>query len=318
MPKEKFKYVSKHLRKDIKTDSKIKNEKILFVEWLDNILNTYKANNLLENSKSHLPLSKPNFKKEESRFCDECGSLMFPSKLDDKTIIKCKCGIIKPLFENSINSYKITTNIKHSYKEENIYLSTCGKKFQTQTAFLNHSSTCQKCKEIKIESIKKIKEEKLKKQKQREADRKSEEKLMKLRQKRELIEERRKKEKEMREIMKSHFNKVIYHCVCGTKLTEENYHSDGSFFNHWHRHQYPLSYYAIRTQIENVFHFFWYNKGKKLIEDSYQSEGLLYRHRNDKGEKGVDCFKIVVIIYPKKHEAKVYINLINSTLSKSG
>ena len=51
-------------------------------------------------------------------FCDECGSMMLPSKSDGKKIVKCKCGAIKDLTKENAGAYKITTKIEHSIKGE--------------------------------------------------------------------------------------------------------------------------------------------------------------------------------------------------------
>ena len=51
-------------------------------------------------------------------FCDECGSIMFPSKINGKSVFKCKCGAIKNFDENKSNAYKVKTTIDHSVREE--------------------------------------------------------------------------------------------------------------------------------------------------------------------------------------------------------
>ncbi len=51
-------------------------------------------------------------------FCDECGGLMLPSKMGGKKVFKCKCGFIKPFSEEKSDSYKVTTKIEHSPREE--------------------------------------------------------------------------------------------------------------------------------------------------------------------------------------------------------
>lgn len=93
---------------------------------------------------------------------------MFPSKLGDKIVIKCKCGFIKPFIGNETNVYKITTDIKHSFNEESIFLCACSQKFLNRDDFLEHSRTCQKCKEHNFIIREKLKEEKLLVQKKRE------------------------------------------------------------------------------------------------------------------------------------------------------
>lgn len=51
-------------------------------------------------------------------FCDECGSMMLPSNLNGDKVFKCKCGAIKPLSEENIGAYKLTTKIEHSIRNE--------------------------------------------------------------------------------------------------------------------------------------------------------------------------------------------------------
>jgi DNA-directed RNA polymerase subunit M len=51
-------------------------------------------------------------------FCDECGSLMMPSKKAGKNIFKCKCGAVKAFSKDQERSYKLKKRIKHSPKEE--------------------------------------------------------------------------------------------------------------------------------------------------------------------------------------------------------
>ena len=51
-------------------------------------------------------------------FCDECGGMMLPSKVNGKMVFKCKCGAIKPFSEEQKESYKLTTKIEHSVREE--------------------------------------------------------------------------------------------------------------------------------------------------------------------------------------------------------
>ncbi len=51
-------------------------------------------------------------------FCDECGGMMLPSKLDGEKVFKCKCGAIKPFTEEKSDAYKVTTKIDHSVREE--------------------------------------------------------------------------------------------------------------------------------------------------------------------------------------------------------
>jgi len=56
--------------------------------------------------------SKQNLKTQGLSFCNECGALMFPDKVNYKLVMKCKCGFTKPFDENKANSYKISSNIK--------------------------------------------------------------------------------------------------------------------------------------------------------------------------------------------------------------
>ena len=51
-------------------------------------------------------------------FCDECGGMMMPSKVNGKKVFKCKCGAVRPFSEESSESYKVKTTIEHSLKGE--------------------------------------------------------------------------------------------------------------------------------------------------------------------------------------------------------
>ncbi len=51
-------------------------------------------------------------------FCDECGSMMLPTKLEGKKVFKCKCGATKPLTEEKSGVYRLSTKIKHAIRNE--------------------------------------------------------------------------------------------------------------------------------------------------------------------------------------------------------
>lgn len=51
-------------------------------------------------------------------FCNECGGMMLPSKVDGEKVFKCKCGAIKPFSEEKSESYKLKTKIEHSIRSE--------------------------------------------------------------------------------------------------------------------------------------------------------------------------------------------------------
>lgn len=51
-------------------------------------------------------------------FCDECGGMMLPSKVDGIKVLKCKCGATKPFSEEKSEAYKVSTKIEHSIREE--------------------------------------------------------------------------------------------------------------------------------------------------------------------------------------------------------
>ncbi|MFX0056874.1 MAG: RPA12/RPB9/RPC11 RNA polymerase family protein [Candidatus Hodarchaeota archaeon] len=55
-------------------------------------------------------------------FCDVCGSIMLPSKVNGNKVFKCKCGVIKPFLEEKSDSYKLKTKIEHSIRSEVINL----------------------------------------------------------------------------------------------------------------------------------------------------------------------------------------------------
>ncbi|MHA1913034.1 MAG: RPA12/RPB9/RPC11 RNA polymerase family protein [Promethearchaeota archaeon] len=114
-------------------------------------------------------------------FCDDCGSMMLPSKSEGKKVFKCKCGASKPFSEEKSDAYKVTTKIARSlrseisnateiinWKEENLRSSikdfrcpSCGydkaslETRQTRSADegMTHFITCLKCgRHIKIGS----------------------------------------------------------------------------------------------------------------------------------------------------------------------
>ena len=51
-------------------------------------------------------------------FCDDCGSMMLPSKAEGVIVFKCKCGALKPFNEEKSGEYKVTTKIEHSVRSE--------------------------------------------------------------------------------------------------------------------------------------------------------------------------------------------------------
>ena len=51
-------------------------------------------------------------------YCDDCGSMMLPSKVSGKKIFKCKCGATKALTEQNSGAYILTTKIEHSVRGE--------------------------------------------------------------------------------------------------------------------------------------------------------------------------------------------------------
>jgi len=106
------------------------------------------------------------------QFCDECGSMMLPSTVNGQKVFKCKCGCIKPLLEENIDSYILKTKIEQpirnevsnltevmKWKEENLrsaiknFKCSCGydkahlETRQTRSADegMTHFITCLKC-----------------------------------------------------------------------------------------------------------------------------------------------------------------------------
>lgn len=217
-------------------------------------------------------------------FCDECGQLMFPDKINGELLLRCKCGVIKPLYKDNFSAYKITTPIKHSYQKENIYRSFCGKKFMSSTELIRHTKTCQKC--IDNDYLNQI----VKKRKKEEEKRDKKRKLKLLKEK---------KDRTRNEVMKRKFiqkNKIIYHCVCGKQIIEKFYQNENLFSKHWNTHQYPLKYNRILKRVENAINSHWYIK---LSNNQHQYKEV------------IDLFKltITIIIHPKKFETGVYLDL---------
>ncbi len=52
------------------------------------------------------------------QFCDDCGSMMLPSTVNNKKVFKCKCGFNKPLSEANEDSYVIKTKIEQPIRNE--------------------------------------------------------------------------------------------------------------------------------------------------------------------------------------------------------
>jgi DNA-directed RNA polymerase subunit M/transcription elongation factor TFIIS len=52
------------------------------------------------------------------QFCDECGSMLFPSTIDGVKVLKCKCGAIKPLSDTDSDFYTIKTVIDQPIRNE--------------------------------------------------------------------------------------------------------------------------------------------------------------------------------------------------------
>ena len=54
------------------------------------------------------------------KFCDKCGALMLPTKIDDKRVLKCReCGEEKPIEKDG---YKVKYHVEHSPKEKIIII----------------------------------------------------------------------------------------------------------------------------------------------------------------------------------------------------
>jgi DNA-directed RNA polymerase subunit M/transcription elongation factor TFIIS len=51
-------------------------------------------------------------------FCDECGSLMFPSNFNGRKVFRCGCGVIKPFSKETSHLYKLNVKIEHPKEEE--------------------------------------------------------------------------------------------------------------------------------------------------------------------------------------------------------
>lgn len=96
-----------------------------------------------ENNRSPREL---NFEMEEKlSFCSECGALMLPSEANGTKIMKCKCGATKPFEEHQAHMYVLKSKIKHNFNEDTVFHCVCGKKYESQVAFLDHSRTCKEC-----------------------------------------------------------------------------------------------------------------------------------------------------------------------------
>ncbi|NVM27622.1 MAG: transcription factor S [Candidatus Helarchaeota archaeon] len=53
-------------------------------------------------------------------YCDDCGSIIYPMKQGEGTVLKCRrCGFVKEMTEDiDKDSFKITTEFTHSVKDK--------------------------------------------------------------------------------------------------------------------------------------------------------------------------------------------------------
>ncbi|MHA1756564.1 MAG: hypothetical protein ACTSVV_07335 [Promethearchaeota archaeon] len=51
------------------------------------------------------------------KFCNECGTLMFPHLLDGKKVLSCRCGAIR-IIKDNLDAYKLNQKIVHTEREE--------------------------------------------------------------------------------------------------------------------------------------------------------------------------------------------------------
>ena len=135
---KRFRTISKSLRK---RDHKKKKYDPIIIQ-LDEMLKIYreKAWEILKELKSQ-KYSLGNIK---LTFCDDCGRLMIPLKDKERLVVKCECGIIKPIDKAVPNSYTVSKHIEYSFREESIYKCVCGSKFASPGTFLKHAKTCNK------------------------------------------------------------------------------------------------------------------------------------------------------------------------------
>ena len=79
------------------------------------------------------------------QFCDECGSMMFPSTVEGEKVFKCKCGALKPLSDEDSESYKITTVIEQPVRNEVTNLSDVMKWKEENLRSSIKNFKCSKC-----------------------------------------------------------------------------------------------------------------------------------------------------------------------------
>ncbi|MHA2289212.1 MAG: RPA12/RPB9/RPC11 RNA polymerase family protein [Promethearchaeota archaeon] len=79
------------------------------------------------------------------QFCDECGSMMFPSTVDGIKLFKCKCGALKPISDEDSDSYKITTVIEQPVRNEVTNLSEVMKWKEENLRSSIKNFKCSKC-----------------------------------------------------------------------------------------------------------------------------------------------------------------------------
>ncbi len=337
-----FRNTIKHLKKGNKLNSKKKKERDLLDTQLEKVkIYQDKPRELLEDSKNQLSTPNQNLEKQSLTFCDECGQLMLPTKIGDKIVIKCKCGITKPFSEVMTNSYKITMNIGHPFNQESIYRCICGNKFSTYATFLDHTAICQKCKEYNIEHLK------------RSEERKFHEKVQKQEMKKSIKRSKINWEKEF-----SRKAKLIYQCACG-----KEYSSPNELLKHSSTckicKEKKITRHSIRRFIKNKMEEGTISRIKAIsmnkleaireavrlenkLREKYKKEiKHLERHLNcdcsicrqlkkniiwyDKGvhyrklgeyEKAAECFMNALLTNPAKYNTNLYKNLFNSIFSK--
>ena len=75
-------------------------------------------------------------------YCNDCGGMMYPTKEEGEQVLKCRrCGFIQKTSEEEIeNTYKISTEIKHTVKDKIEVIKTDDLKTMPKTR-----AECPKC-----------------------------------------------------------------------------------------------------------------------------------------------------------------------------
>lgn len=80
------------------------------------------------------------------QFCEKCGTLLFPVRKGEVTILKCEtCGTDSSLQEDSSETYKMVHKINHTPRDETIIVSE-----ENRSLLPTTKMECHKCKKFVV------------------------------------------------------------------------------------------------------------------------------------------------------------------------